>query len=62
MKKINLFSQSGEYCPDTGIWTASVRDEKGNQIMVGEKKFIQGEKFPALNDKPTTWSILLDFE
>jgi hypothetical protein len=47
-----IVANSGDFCPETGIWIS-------NGIQPEKKVINQGEVFEALNDQPTKWRLIL---
>lgn len=47
-----IVANSGEFCPETGIWIS-------NGIQPEKRVINQGDVFEALNDQPTKWRLIL---
>lgn len=61
MKTMQLYPiDSGDYCPETGIYYSNYHIKDGAAIWESAQKFYQYEVLPELNAKPTKWTYFIE--
>lgn len=59
MNKIILLSESGQFCPETGVWATEVQNKEGQSMLI-ERMVLQKDAFPTIDGKPAKWKLLLE--